>query len=102
MTGASKRRRFEGMTTESNNQPLKVLIAGAGVAGLETMMALRDLAGSRVDVTVLTPNTEFVYKPLSVREPFAAAGATRHPLAKIVADFGAELRHGSLQWVAPT
>src|SRR6476469_1641142 len=82
--------------------PLKVLIAGGGVAGLETMMALRELAGSRVSITLLTPDTEFVYKPLSVLEPFAGPSVERRPLAPIAADFGAELRHGALQEVAPT
>src|SRR5436305_8087314 len=35
-------------------EPLRVLIAGGGVAGLETLLALRDLAGRRVAVTLLT------------------------------------------------
>ena len=55
-------------------------------------MALHELAGPRVSTTLLSPADEFVYKPLSVREPFAAAAATRYPLARIAADFGAELR----------
>lgn len=33
----------------------RVLIAGGGVAGLEAMLALRALAGDRVDVTILAP-----------------------------------------------
>lgn len=89
------------MTSTPTDRPLRVLIAGAGVAGLETMMALHELAGPRVAVTLLSPATEFVYTPLSVREPFAGAAASRHPLARIAADFGAELRPGSLDWVAP-
>ena len=90
------------MTSEHDTQPLNILIAGAGVAGLETMMALRELAGSRVAMTLLTPDDEFVYKPLSVLEPFAGPSVERRPIAPIAKDFGAELRHGSLQWVAPT
>jgi sulfide:quinone oxidoreductase len=90
------------MTSEHDNKPLEVLIAGAGVAGLETMMALRELAGPRVRTTLLTPNTDLVYKPLSVLEPFAGPSVERRPLDRIAADFGAELRHGQLQWVAPT
>jgi sulfide:quinone oxidoreductase len=90
------------MTSEHDNHPLEVLIAGAGVAGLETMMALRELAGPRVRMTLLTPNKELVYKPMSVLEPFAGPSVERRPLAQITADFGAELRHGELSWVAPT
>ena len=89
------------MTSSRSESPLRVLIAGAGVAGLEAMMALKELAGPRVATTLLAPNDEFVYKPLSVREPFAAGHATRHPLQKIAADFGAELRRDALGWVAP-
>jgi sulfide:quinone oxidoreductase len=80
---------------------MRVLIAGAGVAGLEAMMALHELAGPRVAVTLMAPTTEFVYRPLSVREPFAAGHATRHSLERIAADFGAELRRDALGWVAP-
>jgi sulfide:quinone oxidoreductase len=89
------------MTSSRSTGPLRVLIAGGGVAALETMMALHELASPRVKTTLLSPSTDFVYSPLSVREPFAAAGATRHSLAGIVSDFGATLRHGSLVWVAP-
>ena len=32
-----------------------VLIAGGGVAGLETLLALRALAADRVDITILAP-----------------------------------------------
>ena len=39
----------------------RVLIAGGGVAGLETLLALRTLAGDRVDITLVTPELRFVY-----------------------------------------
>ena len=38
---------------------LRVLIAGGGIAGLEAMMALRDLAGELVAVTLVAPQPEF-------------------------------------------
>lgn len=44
----------------------RVLIAGGGVAGLEAVLALRDLLGDRVAVTVLTPERDFVYRPMAV------------------------------------
>ena len=89
------------MTSSRHPDALRVLIAGGGVAALETMMALHELAGPRVTTTLLSPGREFVYAPLSVREPFAAPGATRHALADIAADFGAAVRHETLGWVAP-
>ena len=37
----------------------RVVIAGGGVAGLEALLALRDMAGDRVDLTLLAPEAEF-------------------------------------------
>jgi sulfide:quinone oxidoreductase len=71
------------------------------VAALETALALADLAPDRTDVTVIAPNTEFVYRPMVVREPFAYGSAQRYPLARIVRDAGAKLLEGELGWIDP-
>jgi sulfide:quinone oxidoreductase len=81
--------------------PLKVLIAGAGPAGLEAALALRDLAGERVALTLLAPDEELVYRPLSVAEPFAIASARRYPLGEIARDVGAERVVDTLAAVDP-
>jgi hypothetical protein len=47
------------------------------VAALETALALADLALERTGVTVIAPDTEFVYRPMVVREPFAYGVAHR-------------------------
>ena len=47
-----------------------VLIAGGGVAGLETLLALRALAGDRVAITVLAPELKFVNRSMAVDQPF--------------------------------
>jgi sulfide:quinone oxidoreductase len=73
-----------------------VLIAGGGVAGLETCLALRDLAGDRVRCSLLTPEEEFVYRPMAVGEPFARGQAQRHRLDAIAAQLGVELIRGAL------
>src|SRR3954447_21509633 len=79
--------------------PLHVLVAGGGVVGLETLLALRDLAGERVRCTLLTPEPDFVYRPMAVAEPFARGRAQRHALDAIAADLGAELVRGRLTGV---
>ena len=56
---------------DANQGKLRVLVVGGGVTALETLLALRDLAQERVAMTVLAPNSEFVYRPMTVREPFA-------------------------------
>ena len=50
---------------------MRVLIAGGGVAGLETLLALHALAENRVELTVIAPEDEFVYRPLAVNESYA-------------------------------
>jgi len=76
--------------------PLRVLVAGGGVVGLESLLALRDLAGERVRCTLLTPEPEFVYRPMAVAEPFARGHAAHHRIDDIARDLGAELVTGRL------
>jgi sulfide:quinone oxidoreductase len=68
-----------------------VVIAGGGVAALEAMIALRDLAADHVRVTLVAPQPHFVYRPLSVAEPFCLGHAAHHSLADLARDFGADL-----------
>lgn len=53
----------------------RVLIAGAGVAGLETLLALRALAPDLVEITILAPELKFINRSMSVTQPFNSAGA---------------------------
>jgi sulfide:quinone oxidoreductase len=75
----------------SSNEPFTVLVVGGGVAGLEAVLALRDLGGDRIATTMITPNPEFVYRPMTVREPFGYATAHRYPLEEIARDIGVGL-----------
>lgn len=74
----------------------KVLVAGAGVAGLEAVLALRASLGRTVDIAMLAPDREFVYRPTSVAEPFEMGEAHRFDLQKICWDQGVELVTGAL------
>ncbi|HEU5213700.1 MAG TPA: FAD-dependent oxidoreductase [Gaiellaceae bacterium] len=74
----------------------RVLIAGGGVAALEAALALRADASGLVDVEVLAPDTEFVYRPLATAAPFHAAESARLPLKMLVEEAGARLRAGRL------
>jgi sulfide:quinone oxidoreductase len=82
-------------------EPLRVVIAGGGVAGLEAALALRDLAGERVSLTMLAPEPDFVYRPMAVTEPFSYGQARRYPLEPIARDVGVELRDARFAWVEP-
>lgn len=85
----------------TEQQPFKVLIAGGGVAGLEAALALRYLAGDRVTTTLLTPEPEFVYRPMRVREPFAGPSARHYALDEIARDIGVELRQDAFKRLDP-
>jgi sulfide:quinone oxidoreductase len=92
------------MTTEQDSQrfgtlPSRVVIAGGGVAGLETLMALRALAGARVELTLVAPHDEFVYRPLAVDEPFAVGRARRIPLDDAARAAGATFITGTIDAV---
>jgi sulfide:quinone oxidoreductase len=63
---------------------LRIVIAGAGVAALEALLALRHLAGDRVEIDLVAPTAEFVYRPLTVLEPFGAGPAPRLSLGELV------------------
>jgi sulfide:quinone oxidoreductase len=75
---------------------LRVLIAGGGVAGLETLLALRALAGDLVDLELLAPEPEFWYRPLAVAEPFDAGHPHHFELAGIAETAAASFTLGQL------
>jgi sulfide:quinone oxidoreductase len=65
------------------------------------MMALRASAGDRVSIRLLSPTDEFLYRPLSVRAPFAHGPARTYPISKIAADFDTTVIEGAFGWVDP-
>jgi sulfide:quinone oxidoreductase len=77
----------------------RVLIAGGGVAGLETLLALRALAGDRVDITILAPELKFVNRSMAVDQPFRRPRARGVRLEETAADLGARWHRGALDRV---
>jgi sulfide:quinone oxidoreductase len=86
-------------TIDGVNERKKVLIAGAGVAGLEAALALRELADDRVSVELVSPDSDFVYRPLSVAAAFHAGEAHRFPLVRLAEEAGADLTKAALRSV---
>ena len=74
----------------------RVVIVGGGVAGLEAMLALRDLAGSRAEVELHAPRLEFAYRPLAVGEPFGTGRVLHFDLGELAERSGASFRLGSI------
>lgn len=79
----------------------RVLIAGGGVAALEAMLALRSLAENRLEVELLAPQRDFVYRPLAVAEPFGLGSVRRFDLAALADGVGAAYRADALEAVEP-
>jgi sulfide:quinone oxidoreductase len=81
--------------------PFNVVIAGGGVAAVEAALALRDLAGERVALTIVSPRPDFVLTPLAVGEPFSVAHADRHPLSTLADELGARVVGAAVVRVEP-
>ena len=62
---------------------LRLVVAGAGVAGLEALVALHTLAPGRIAATLVDPGQAFRLRALDIGEPFGLRRARRYPLAEI-------------------
>src|SRR5919201_4689113 len=77
----------------------RVLIAGSGVAAVETTLALHALAADRVQLELLAPATELNERPWSVLTPFGADAAPRVDLGRLVSDLGLRRHRDALEAV---
>ena len=74
---------------------MKTLVAGGGVAAIETVLALQALAGERVTVELLAPGGDFVQRAAAVRAPFDGADTPRVALDEL----GVKRHRGALAGV---
>jgi sulfide:quinone oxidoreductase len=77
----------------------RVVIAGAGVAGLEALLALRALAGDRIDITLVAPELRFVNRSMAVAQPFSPQRVRGVRLQDVAADHDACWHRGALDRV---
>ncbi|HEY7150667.1 MAG TPA: FAD-dependent oxidoreductase [Solirubrobacterales bacterium] len=80
----------------------QVLIAGGGIAGLEALLALHDLVGDRIEITLVAPGPDFSYKPLAVDEPFSAQPPEHRALAPAVEELGGRFVQRGIERVLPS
>jgi sulfide:quinone oxidoreductase len=66
----------------------RVVIGGGGVAALEALLALRELIGHRVELTLVSPHEDFLYRPVTVAEAFDRGEARAYALSEILASVG--------------
>lgn len=82
-------------------QRLNVVIAGGGVAAVELALALHDLAGDRVRLTMIAPQADFRLRPLSTAQPFSVDHVRHHPLRDLAERVDAELITDAVSAVDP-
>jgi sulfide:quinone oxidoreductase len=85
-------------TTQS--EPTHVVIAGGGFGALETLLALRALAGERVRLTLVSASPQLAYKPAATAEAFEETTPLAYDLQAIATDNGADFRLDYLEAVA--
>ena len=66
-----------------DGRPTRVTIVGGGVAALEAMIAMRELAQERVELELVTPTANWVNRPLAVAEPFRLGEVKSYDIVRI-------------------
>jgi sulfide:quinone oxidoreductase len=80
----------------TKNAVPEVVVVGGGIAALELTLALRELAGDRVHITVVAPDPECHLRPLLVAEPLGAHAPRRPSLHEMAADVGFSFRQNGV------
>lgn len=89
-----------GMTSTNLIDPRRVVIVGGGIAALEAVLALDDMAAG-VHVTLLAPEPEFTLRPLDVARPFARGRTIHLGLETFMAEHGGRFRRTAAIGVDP-
>jgi sulfide:quinone oxidoreductase len=84
-----------------DHRPPRVVIAGGGVAALETAIALAALAPGAAETVLISPTDTYHDRPLAVGEPFGLGRPHRYPLADLAASAGARLTVDAVHEVLP-
>jgi sulfide:quinone oxidoreductase len=78
-----------------------VLVAGAGPAAIESLLALRELAGDGVALELIAPDPLLVVRAYEVLAPFHEGAEHRYPIARIAADLDVTVVRDALAAVDP-
>jgi sulfide:quinone oxidoreductase len=82
-------------------RPLRVVVAGGGFAAGEALLALRALAGDRVDLELVTPDRRLAVRPLATSAVFDGGAVQTFDLGELAESVGARLRDDAVRAVAP-
>jgi len=98
---AARPRVTVGRMLSSSPDRHRVVIAGGGIAGLETLVALRLQVPELTRVTLVAPGDRFAYRALGVEEPFGRGAGRRYALSAIAGDLRAAYIRDALAAVDP-
>lgn len=80
------------MDSTDRTEARRVVIVGGGIAALEAVLALHDLAHTHVSVTVIAPEPEFMLRPLEVGRPSARGHPSQIPLHPFMVEHDGRFR----------
>jgi len=80
---------------------MRVVVAGGGPAAIEALLALRELAGDRVELALVAPGSELVVRAYEVLAPFHEGREHRYPLDRIASDLAVRVVRDELAAVRP-
>jgi sulfide:quinone oxidoreductase len=81
--------------------PFHVVVVGGGFAAAEALLALRALAGDRVSLELITPQTALPFRPAATASAFLDEDVALYDLAALASDVGALLRRDVVEAVFP-
>jgi sulfide:quinone oxidoreductase len=79
-----------------------VVVVGGGIAGVETLLALRTLGGGALSLTLVTPAEQLHYRPFRVLEPFHFRATRHYDVGEICEDLSVSRHRDALAAVDPT
>jgi sulfide:quinone oxidoreductase len=79
----------------------RVVVAGGGPAAIESLLALRELAGADVSIELIAPDSELAVKAYEVLAPFHEGRERRYPLTRIGRDLDVAVVREAIASVDP-
>ena len=89
------------MTINAHSAAPEIVIVGGGIAALELVLALRQLAVDRLHMTLVAAQPDFVLRPMLVAEVLGRRAAERRQLSEIADDLGVRLVQAAVTSVDP-
>ena len=77
----------------------RIVVVGAGVGGLEAALGLRATMGDVAHIELVSPESEFQYRAMTVAEPFGFARPPRIPLDRLEHGHGVVLHRDAVERV---